>query len=167
MEVKIGPWRRRWRKVSMDTTPESCERPWMCTGNNIRSNNQELYRSLQRVSDTIRARRLRLAGHCASHNEKTASKVLLWELQYYIHWHYQGWYWTGQYQRGKSRVEFWHEKGLKWLESKLWCVLFVSTLEGPSQLMHMRIRYHFLADLHITRHVHARETESEKHIRNI
>ena len=29
---------------------------------------------------------------------------------------------------------------------------------------HMRIRYHFLADLHVTRH--ARETESEKRIRN-
>ena len=34
--------------------------------------------------------------------------------------------------------------------------------------MHMRISFHFLAgmaDLHITRH--ARETDSEKHIRNI
>ena len=30
--------------------------------------------------------------------------------------------------------------------------------------MHMRIRYHFLADLHVTRH--ERETESEKRIRN-
>ena len=30
--------------------------------------------------------------------------------------------------------------------------------------MHMRIRYHFLADLHVTKH--ARETESEKRIRN-
>ena len=30
--------------------------------------------------------------------------------------------------------------------------------------MHMNIRYHFLADLHITRH--ARETESEKRIQN-
>ena len=25
------------------------------------------------------------------------------------------------------------------------------TLKGHSQLMHMRIRYHFLADLHVTR----------------
>ena len=33
-----------------------------------------------------------------------------------------------------------------------------------SQLMHMRIRYHFLADLHVTRY--ERETESEKHIQN-
>ena len=31
--------------------------------------------------------------------------------------------------------------------------------------MHMRIRYHFLVDLHVTRH--SRETESEKSIRNI
>ena len=30
--------------------------------------------------------------------------------------------------------------------------------------MHMRIRYHFIADLHVTRH--SRETESEKRIRN-
>ena len=30
--------------------------------------------------------------------------------------------------------------------------------------MHMRIRYHLLADFHVTRH--ARETESEKRIRN-
>ena len=44
----------------------------------------------------------------------------------------------------------------------------LSTLKGHSQLMHMRILYHFLAglpDLHITRH--ARETDKEKRIRNI
>ena len=40
----------------------------------------------------------------------------------------------------------------------------LSNLKGHGQLMHMRIRYHFLADLHITRH--ACETESEKRIRN-
>ena len=33
--------------------------------------NQELYGSLLRVCETIRMRRLRLAGHCASHNEET------------------------------------------------------------------------------------------------
>ena len=37
-------------------------------------------------------------------------------------------------------------------------------LKGHSQLMHMRIRHHSLADLHVTRH--ARETESEERIRN-
>ena len=38
--------------------------------------------------------------------------------------------------------------------------LFSSDLKGPSKLIYMRIRYHFLADLHDTRH--ARETASEK-----
>ena len=37
-------------------------------------------------------------------------------------------------------------------------------LKGHGQLMHMRIRYYFLADLHVTRH--ALETESQKRIRN-
>ena len=39
-------------------------------------------------------------------------------------------------------------------------LIFLPCLKGHSQLMHMRIRYHFLADLHVTRH--ERETESEK-----
>ena len=43
------------------------------------------------------------------------------------------------------------------------CIL-LRRLKGHSQLMHTRFRYHFLADLHITRH--ACETESEKCIRN-
>ena len=42
------------------------------------------------------------------------------------------------------------------------CLL--SILKGHVQLMHMHIRYHFLADLHVTRH--ARETERQKRIRN-
>ena len=37
-------------------------------------------------------------------------------------------------------------------------------LKGHSQLLHMRIRYHFLADLRITSH--ASETESKKGIQN-
>ena len=44
----------------------------------------------------------------------------------------------------------------------------VPCFNGHSQLMHMRISYHFLAglaDLHITRQ--ARETDSEKRILNI
>ena len=43
-------------------------------------NNQELYESLPRVTETIRARRLRLGSHSARHNEdneETVSKVLL------------------------------------------------------------------------------------------
>ena len=38
------------------------------------------------------------------------------------------------------------------------------SLKRHSQLMHMRLRYHFLANLHITRHAH--ETEGERRIRN-
>ena len=33
--------------------------------------NKELYGSLPRVCETIRMRRLRLASHCAPHNEET------------------------------------------------------------------------------------------------
>ena len=32
-----------------------------------------------RISETVRERRLRPAGHCVHHYEETASKVLLWE----------------------------------------------------------------------------------------
>jgi len=42
-------------------------------------NKQKLYGNQQKISETIRARRLRLARHCARHNEETASKLLLWE----------------------------------------------------------------------------------------
>ena len=45
-------------------------------------NNEELYGSLSRVSETIRGRRLRLAGHSACHSEETASKLLVWEPQH-------------------------------------------------------------------------------------
>ena len=45
-------------------------------------NNEELHGSLLRISETIRARRLRSDGHSARHNEETASKVLLWEPQH-------------------------------------------------------------------------------------
>ena len=37
-------------------------------------------------------------------------------------------------------------------------------LKGHSQLKHLRITYYFLADLPVTKH--ARQTESEKRIRN-
>ena len=33
-----------------------------------------------------------------------------------------------------------------------WKLVAVDGLKGHSQLVHMRIRYHFLADLHITLH---------------
>ena len=44
-------------------------------------NNQELYGGVPRVSETIHARRLRLACQSARHNEKSASKVL-WKPQH-------------------------------------------------------------------------------------
>ena len=60
-------------------------------------NNQELYESLLRVTETIRSRRLRLASHSARHNEdneETVSKVLLWEPQH------------GHPKRGRPRTTY-------------------------------------------------------------
>ena len=41
--------------------------------------NIDLYGHLPRLSDTIRQRRMRLAGHCVRHPELTASELILWE----------------------------------------------------------------------------------------
>ena len=41
--------------------------------------NSELYGKLPRLSDTVRQRRMRLAGHCVRHPELTASQLILWE----------------------------------------------------------------------------------------
>ena len=41
--------------------------------------NTDLYDHLPRVSDKIRERRMRLAGHCVRHPELTASELILWE----------------------------------------------------------------------------------------
>ena len=41
--------------------------------------NTELYGFLPRLSDTIRQRRMRLAGHCVRHPELTACDLILWE----------------------------------------------------------------------------------------
>ena len=41
--------------------------------------NVDLYGYLPRLSDTIRQRRMRLAGHCVRHPELTASELILWE----------------------------------------------------------------------------------------
>ena len=60
-------------------------------------NNQELYESLPRVTETIRARQLRLASHSARHNEEneeTVSKVLLQESQH------------GRPNRGRPRTTY-------------------------------------------------------------
>ena len=41
--------------------------------------NVDLYGYLLRLSDTIRQRRMRLAGHCVRHPELTASEMIFWE----------------------------------------------------------------------------------------
>ena len=41
--------------------------------------NTELYGDLPRLSDKIRQRRMRLAGHCVRHPELAASDLVLWE----------------------------------------------------------------------------------------
>jgi hypothetical protein len=41
--------------------------------------NVDLYDTLPRVTDKIRARRMRLAGHCVRHPELAASGLILWE----------------------------------------------------------------------------------------
>ena len=41
--------------------------------------NVDLYGYLPRLSDTIRQRRMRLAGHCVRHPELTACQLVLWE----------------------------------------------------------------------------------------
>ena len=41
--------------------------------------NEEVYQNIPRVSDTVRARRLRLAGHIQRHPELTAHQLLFWE----------------------------------------------------------------------------------------
>ena len=41
--------------------------------------NVELYGNIPIVSDKIKERRLKLAGHCVRHTEEMASKLILWE----------------------------------------------------------------------------------------
>ena len=41
--------------------------------------NSDLYGKHPRLSDTIRQRRMRLAGHCVRHPELTASQLILWK----------------------------------------------------------------------------------------
>ena len=67
MEVKSGPYQRSWGNVSIDATPECCERLRMHWQQQM--NNQELNWSLPRVIETIVTRRLRIRGHCSCHKE--------------------------------------------------------------------------------------------------
>ena len=43
-----------------------------------RKTNLELYRNLPLVSEKIRERRMRLAGHCMRHGDEIAEKLVLW-----------------------------------------------------------------------------------------
>ena len=41
--------------------------------------NRELYGNLPKVTEKIRERRLKLAGHCVRHSEEVASNLVLWK----------------------------------------------------------------------------------------
>ena len=41
--------------------------------------NRELYGNLPKVTEKIRERRLKLAGHCVKHSEEVASNLVLWK----------------------------------------------------------------------------------------
>ena len=41
--------------------------------------NRELYGNLQKVTEKIRERRLKLVGNCMRHPEEVASKLILWK----------------------------------------------------------------------------------------
>ena len=56
--------------------------------------NQELYAGLPKVTDTVRSRRLKLAGHCYRHQELLAGQVVLWEPTH------------GRVGRGRPRITF-------------------------------------------------------------
>ena len=46
-----------------------------------RTTNEVLYGNIPKLSETIAARRLRLAGHCVRHSELEAAKLVLWAPQ--------------------------------------------------------------------------------------
>ena len=56
--------------------------------------NEVLYGSIPRLSETIAARRLRLAGHCVRHPELEASKLVHWAPQ------------QGKSNRGRKRIGY-------------------------------------------------------------
>ena len=59
-----------------------------------RIRNVDLYGDLPRVTDKVRGRRMRLAGHCVRHPELEASKLTLWEPT------------QGKARRGKRRTTY-------------------------------------------------------------
>ena len=44
-------------------------------------NNKELYQELPSVTEKIKEKSLKLAGHCVRHREKIANELVLWEEQ--------------------------------------------------------------------------------------
>ena len=56
--------------------------------------NEDLYQNLPKVSEKIRQRRMRLAGHCIRHKEEIANKLVLWEPD------------EGRRSRGRRRTTF-------------------------------------------------------------
>jgi len=56
--------------------------------------NVELYGNIPPVSQTIKARRLKLAGHCVRHEDEEASKLVLWKPTH------------GKSNRGRKRIAY-------------------------------------------------------------
>ena len=56
--------------------------------------NEELYGNIPHVSQTIQARRLKLAGHCVRHDDEVASKLVLWKPTH------------GRNNRGRQRTTY-------------------------------------------------------------
>ena len=56
--------------------------------------NKQLYLDLPPVTDKIRRRRMRLAGHLVRHNDEIASELVLWEPT------------DGHASRGRRRVSY-------------------------------------------------------------
>ena len=61
---------------------------------NDKLGNDVLYGDLPKVTDKIRERRLKLAGHCIRHSELEASDLVLWEPT------------QGKSNRGRQRVTY-------------------------------------------------------------
>jgi len=59
-----------------------------------RMTNEDLYGNLPRISNKIRKRRLRLAGHCVRHSELEVSNLVLWEPT------------QGKFSRGSQRLTY-------------------------------------------------------------
>ena len=56
--------------------------------------NVQLYRGLPKITDVVKERRLRLAGHCIRHNDEIAHNLILWTPK------------TGKRNRGRQPKTF-------------------------------------------------------------